>query len=143
MADSDQATQVEYALVEGARILGLSTEATRKRIQRGTLKGSKRGGQWYLVLPAGLAGRRQDDASGRQDQTAGQAGQDGGTSTRELLEALRGEVDFLRAELRKKDELLMQQTLAINELAARIPRLPAPAPEAPERPLWKRVLGLT
>lgn len=47
-------------LVDAAAILGLSTEATRKRIQRGTLAGLKIDGAWFverLSLPDGPIGR--------------------------------------------------------------------------------------
>lgn len=85
-------------LVEAATLLGITPEAARKRIQRGTLAGEKIDGTWFVqttVLPNDEASRRQDDrpdnasghhpdddltagrtakpAAGRQDSTSGQA----------------------------------------------------------------------
>ena len=48
-------------IADAAALLGLSAEAVRKRIQRGTLDGHKRAGHWFVVI------ERQDGPSGRQD----------------------------------------------------------------------------
>ncbi len=68
-------------LAEAAERLDLSTEAVRKRIQRGTLVGEKVGGAWFVradQLPSSASSGRQDaaveTASGRQDGTDRTAG---------------------------------------------------------------------
>ena len=48
-------------IADAAALLGLSAEAVRKRIQRGTLDGHKRAGHWFVVI------ERQDEPSGRPD----------------------------------------------------------------------------
>jgi hypothetical protein len=58
-------------LAEAAQQLGLTTEALRKRINRGTIVGRKRRGQWYVELDTVPSGR--PDVGG---QTAGQAATD-------------------------------------------------------------------
>lgn len=72
---SDEASHY-IPLVDAATILGLSTEATRKRIQRGTLAGLKIDGAWFVErssLPNSLD-MRPAVSVGRPDagnQTAG------------------------------------------------------------------------
>lgn len=40
----------ELPIADAAQRLGLTTEAIRKRLARGTLHGEKRGGQWFVVV---------------------------------------------------------------------------------------------
>jgi len=44
------AGQCELPLVDGAARLGITPEALRKRLQRGSLDGCKRDGEWYVWL---------------------------------------------------------------------------------------------
>lgn len=48
-------------LAEAAQRLGLSTEAVRKRLERGTLSGVKRGRAWYVLMPDEPSGHRPDE----------------------------------------------------------------------------------
>ncbi len=41
-------------LVDAARILGTTPAALRKRLQRGSVPGYKREGQWYVLVDSGL-----------------------------------------------------------------------------------------
>lgn len=51
-------------VAEAARRLNVSHDAIRSRLRRGTLEGEKRGGTWYVTLPA--------DADGAPGQASGQ-----------------------------------------------------------------------
>jgi hypothetical protein len=53
---------------EAARILGVSTDAVRSRLRRGTLEGVKIAGEWHVSLAA-LHDTRQDPAEPQQDAT--------------------------------------------------------------------------
>lgn len=78
-------------LVDAAVHLGLSTEATRKRIQRGTLAGLKIDGAWFVErssLPDSPAGRPAM-STGHPDadsQTAGRQQDDTGPDVRTTVE---------------------------------------------------------
>ena len=105
---------------EAARILGISPEAVRARIQRGTLhkeKGSD--GTVYVRLDADQTrsyGDRTEDATGGQsgDQT-------------HLFDSLEEQISFLRAELVTRNEELRRKDHIIAALTERIPELPASA----------------
>ncbi len=81
----DTLAVVEVPIAEAAERLGLSTEAVRKRIQRGTLAGHKHEGAWFVLLDP-MAGRQDDQAvirpavqtetAGRQDTIPEAAGQE-------------------------------------------------------------------
>jgi len=58
-------------IAEASAALGLSAEALRKRLNRGTLDGYKQDGAWFVVLTP--QAERQDAMAGRQDVAAGQS----------------------------------------------------------------------
>lgn len=132
--DNGQTTQSRYTVHEAALLLGLSVEAVRKRAERGKLTSIKgEDGTRYVLLDA--------------DQTATGLSQDNGQT--ELIEALYGQIEFLReelaarnVELRHREEEYREESRRKDHLLAaaleRIPELPpppAPASEkAPEEP---------
>jgi hypothetical protein len=110
---------------EAARILGISPEAVRARIQRGTLhreKGSD--GTVYVRLDADQM-RSYGDRS--EDTTADESGD----QTR-LVDSLEEQASFLRAELVTRNEELRRKDHIIAALTERIPELPAPASSSQE-----------
>jgi hypothetical protein len=130
---------------EAAAALGISSEAVRTRIQRGTLKSiHERGRVWVVLDP--------DETRSNTDRTADQT---------ELVHELRARVAFLEGQLkirteenRRKDHLLAAalerippQLEAPSEPlgdaerdAAPRPGTPGP-PEAETRPWWRRIFG--
>jgi hypothetical protein len=104
-------------LKEAAEVLGISKEAVRKRVVRGTLRSDTGGdGRRYVYLDAG--------------------GDEPPTHERdELISQLRDENAYLRDENRRKDEIIMQQAMTMRQLTARQeePRAsPETVEEAPE-----------
>jgi hypothetical protein len=93
---------------EAARLLGISEGAVRKRVTRGTLEHEKGDdGRVYLYLDAGSR-RGVDDV---QD-----VGVDPNSTA--LISQLRDEVEYLREESRRKDEIIMQQAMTMRALTA-------------------------
>lgn len=157
-----------YTVRDAAEVMGISAEAVRARIRRGTVESEKDpDGTVYVVL-------RHDRTHPDSDGTTGR------TSDRtELVEALRGEVEHLRAELqrreerheeeiRRRDHLLAAALARIPELPPQQPRdsresarqdaggyeahqdergqqeatqRPAEAPEGERRSWWRRIFG--
>ncbi len=109
-----------------AEELGISSDAVRKRISRGTLRSGKGEGGSVSVWLDGTDDRRDGDqpAGGT---TAGR-GPDG-----ELVEELRDRVRFLERQIeeeresrRRADTIIAQLTQANASLARRVPELEAP-----------------
>lgn len=124
---------VTLPLDQAAASLGLSVEAVRMRVRRGTLPSTKRDGRLYVMLPADTA---TTPATGRDRAETDR--QPGGVDPRDALIAqLKTQVDDLRVALERSQQgeaelrrmlNLEQQTLA----AVTAPReLPAPASADP------------
>ncbi len=78
---------------EAAIALGISQNAIRKRIERGTLASSQVGGRWVVYLEEDN-GDQPGDYNGDPEAT-------------QIVQLLREEVAFLRDELQRKDQLLL------------------------------------
>ena len=131
---------------EAAKIMGVTQSAIRKRVQRGTIPWDKdHEGRIYVYV----------DPSERSSETGKDLARDGvtGQSRDEVLEVYKGQIDFLRRELERKDMLLMSLTQRIPELEARSEirepsetspqdtaagNVPPEQQEASQRPSWWR-----
>jgi hypothetical protein len=134
---------------EAARILGISPEAVRSRIQRGTLHKEKAAdGTVYVRLDA-------DQTRSYGDGTADGSIDQSGDQT-PLVASQADQILFLRAELVTRNEELRRKDHIIAALTERIPELEA-SPEAREAPQtssedasgtppppswWRRFFGL-
>ena len=155
----------EIPLADAAAILGVTQEAVRKRLRRGSLIGGKRRGEWWVRLPLDEAGHGEP----RRDTRAGPGGTErdaerdmaGRLTLAEVRLAeverqraqLEGQVDFLQRELERaaeaQAELRRLLAMALQTRALPAPRAEvhadvkphaagqAPAP-APPAPWWKR-----
>ena len=105
---------MDVTLAEAARQLGLSPDAVRKRVHRGTLASVRRGGRLYVVLPDAVPdGQEQPDGGRTPDRT------------QELIDQQRGEIARLVEQLAVKDEQLRQANVIIARLSERPLELPA------------------
>jgi len=105
---------------EAARRLGVTQDAVRKRIQRGTIR-YERDDESRLYVWV--------DPS----ETAQDSGQD--TTTDKLLRVQEAEIDFLRRELENRTEEIRRRDVIISQLTSRIPEIEAPgSPEPREAP---------
>jgi hypothetical protein len=126
-------------LQEAAGLLGVSTEAVRKRATRGSLRSEKREDGRVVVWV-------DDDRTEGGRESQGETFADGGA----LVEVLREQAEYLREQLdqeraarteerRRHDTIIAQLTQANAALAQRVPELEAPreqsrATEEPEAP---------
>ena len=87
---------------EASQILGISKEALRKRINRGSIEAKKdKAGRWQITLNDTGQDSRQDTASPHNQQ---------------LIEHLQRENDRLWQELSRKDAIIMNLTESVKLL---------------------------
>lgn len=89
-----------YSVVEAATILGVSTDAIRARLHRGTLDGEKIEGIWHVRLPDDLTvseatGKQQGQSGSQQAQTANAPD----PQQDEIVEQLRSQIADLQERL--------------------------------------------
>jgi hypothetical protein len=95
---------------EAARELGISTDAVRKRIARGSLESDRPNGNVLVWLDDG------GTEAGREAQV------DGGP----LVESLSEQVAYLREMIATRDEEIRRRDVIISQLTSRIPEIEAP-----------------
>jgi hypothetical protein len=121
-------------VAEAARLLGTSAEAVRMRVKRGSLRSTKIKNTVYVLLSPEQTRPNQDQTSAgvgsatnqTQDQTTNQ------TDDRTVLvESLRSQVEFLQEELKRREEVHVEENrrkdTIIAQLTQRIPELEAPS----------------
>src|SRR5829696_1095522 len=137
-------TKQRLTVAQAAEALGLTVDAVRSRIKRGTIKVEHEGGRVYVLLDADQA------TTGRAQQT-----DQGGDLTGELRDRLR----YVEGQLQAERQAHAEARRIIAGLVERIPALEAPespgtgeegegsgegptAPQAaPPRPWWRRMFG--
>lgn len=136
-------TEQTLEIGDAARVLGISTEAVRKRIKRGSLKAQKNGdGQWQVILDeARMASLHREYGPEHvpADAASVAASLSLVRSSAAIEEALRDEVDVLRDEITfLRDEVSQLQTVILS-LTQHIKLLEAPRQESPRLSWWRRL----
>ena len=118
-------TTLRVTVIEAASILGITPDAVRSRLRRGTLhKETSEDGTVYVRLdtegPAGLNDQTTDRTA---DQT-----------TLAYINELKSEIDYLKETVAKRDEEIRRRDHLLATALERIPAIEAPqeAPESPE-----------
>jgi hypothetical protein len=114
---------------EAAGALGISPEAVRNRLSRGTLESVKEDGTVYLLLEADRAQRIDGTPPGISAESAALI-----SAKDETIVDLREQLSFLRAELLTRNEELRRKDHIIAALTERIPEL-EPVAEPRESPV--------
>jgi hypothetical protein len=108
-------TKKTLDLDAAAQALGISKEALRKRIKRGSIEAKKnKAGRWQVIIDDSIKDKGQD---GAQDASS------------PLIEQLKSENAFLRQQLH-------QQSIIIYNLSESVKLLEGPKDR---RPFWKRI----
>ena len=130
MTEKDTPTSKRYTVPEAAKILGIGTDAVRKRIARDTIQHEKGDdGRVYVYLDTG-----HDEGHDAQEKAP------------ELVESLREQIGYLQGviatrdeelrtradELRRRDQDLERRDRIIAALTERIPQALEPPSEARE-----------
>jgi len=115
-------TTVRMTVAQAAQALGISAEAVRQRVRRGTLPTEKsEDGSVFVLMDAERTRTDRTDTDGTSDGTTNKA-----FSEAHLDYAL-DEIKFLREELFIRNEELRRKDHIIAALAERIPELEAPS----------------
>jgi len=149
---------------DAAAELGITVEAVRSRLKRGTLKREKgEDGTAYVLVEDRPGGDRTQPGGDRASDGADARARQDGDRAPLLYEHMASEIDHLRGQLQQEREASAELRRIVAGLVQRVPELEAaPAPEPPEstragseqeggthtppeqqRPSWwKRVLGV-
>jgi hypothetical protein len=115
----DQSPTGRYTVSEAAGVLGISVEAVRGRVKRGTLKSERTEGGTVYVYVAKLGDRTRPAPDQSNDRPTDQA---------LMVARLEDEVEFLRDQVRRQQEIIAQQAVTMRQLSA-----PSEAPEDVQR----------
>ena len=132
------ATNQRVTVSEAAELLGITPEAVRMRIKRGTLRSERQGGRVFVLLG--------------QSQPTDRPGE-----PTTLISEMRSRIQFLEDELQRKDAILLNMTEAMKALSppsqepppgdSRSPQTvgeeqervaPRPATSGPQESTWRR-----
>ena len=143
--DRPGATNQRVTVPEAAELLGITAEAVRMRIKRGTLRSERQGGRVFVLLGRGQPTDRPDEPT-------------------TLISEMRSRIQFLEDELQRKDAILLNMTEAMKALNPPAQAAPSderespqtveeqkggahPHPSAPgaqeslQRPWWRRIFN--
>ena len=114
-----------HSIRDAAKVLGLTEEAVRQRVKRGTLDSIKVGGSLFVLLDTDTSSDRSNDreqpiAEGTIDTSSGPPG-----DTSRLVENLEDAVAHLRRQLEQANERDRENRRIIAALTTRIPELPS------------------
>ncbi len=127
-----QEFNIRVTVHEAANALGVSVDAIRKRIQRGTILYERQeDGRVYVLLDK--SSTMQDKSSTSSSTSPGEDEEERPVryGTDELVESLQDQIGFLRRELERKDAILLRMAERIPELeASTAPSEQRDAPEA-------------
>jgi hypothetical protein len=123
------ATDRRTTVAEAAQILGISAEAVRGRIRRGTLPVVREGGTVYVLIDRAADER----TTGDQTRTTGGQPSDRAGESSALISAKDELIATLREQLEQANERDRENRRIIAALTQRIPAIEAPeSPDAPE-----------
>ncbi len=125
---------------EAADLLGLTVEAIRGRIKRGTIDHERDGERVFVLVDTDKPPTSHSQSYDKPSDQPTDQRPDEDAPTRELVEQMRDQIDDLRYRLdqaeearRRADTIIMQLTQTNASLAARVPELEAaPAQETPQ-----------
>src|SRR5215218_4282310 len=108
-------TDQRATVPDAAELLGITVEAVRMRIKRGTLRSERQGGRVFVLLG-------QNQPTDRPDEPT------------TLISEMRSRIQFLEDELQRKDAILLNMTEAMKALSPPSQETPSEAQESDVSP---------
>lgn len=155
---------------EAAGELGITVEAVRNRIKRGTLSSEKEAGSVYVLLDGDQERSAGQPEAGRDQPGAGRGQTSDQNQPAGLVEELRDRIAYLERQVEEEREARRRADTLMARLMDRVPELPAASREEPResrnnadenatrpdvstasaspqtsvqrRPWWKRLIGV-
>ncbi len=122
LSGDEPPTNQRLTVPEAASWLGITEAAVRGRIKRGTLRSYREEGNVYVVL---VGDESRGESTAKRDAPA--------TDPREeLVEELRGQVDYLQGIIGTRDRELSEMRRLLAGALERIPEIEAPRDSPPE-----------
>lgn len=123
-----------YGIPDAAKALGLTEEAVRQRVKRGTLDSIKVGGNLFVLLDTGRSNDTSYDRSNDHEQPVVEGPNDRSSEMSRLVETLEDEVAHLRRQLDQANDRDRDNRRITAGLVQRVPELEAPREtrDAPE-----------
>ncbi len=113
-----------HSIRDAAKGLGLTEEAVRQRVKRGTLDSIKVGGSLFVLLDTDTSSDRSNDPEQPVREGASDTSSGLSNDTSRLVENLEDEVAHLRRQLEQANERDRENRRIIAALTTRIPELP-------------------
>jgi hypothetical protein len=102
----DQTPTSRLTVSEAAGVLGISVEAVRGRVKRRTIAHERDGDRVYVIMNADQMATGHDQSNDQpNDQTL-------------MVTRLEDEVEFLRDQVRRQQEIIAQQAVTMRQLSA-------------------------
>jgi excisionase family DNA binding protein len=121
-ASTDQSTGRKLTVPEAAEALGISGDAVRSRIKRGTLPTVREGGRVLVVMGA------TDRPTAQAQPTYPRPGED------RLYEEMKARIRYLEEQVEEEREARRRADTLLARLMDRLPELEAPQEAPPEPP---------
>ena len=109
----------KYTVIEAAKVLGVGTDAVRKRVARGTVEHERVDDTVYVWLDNGTTGRRDGGTNGDGAELL--------DAYRDQLDAYKDQVGYLRSQLDQERRANAENRRLLAALIQRVPELEAGA----------------
>lgn len=133
-----------YTVAEAAEALGITRDAVRKRISRGTMEAEKgEDGSWTVYMTVQDIGRAQEPPEEKGTEDSTDLLTERIKALEQALEGKEKQLENLWLKIAEQDEAAKRKDMIIMNLANKIPQLPAPEQEEPQdrRSWWQRLFG--
>jgi excisionase family DNA binding protein len=120
-AETDQATGRRLTVPEAAEALGITADAVRSRIKRGTLPTVREGGRVYVVMDA-------NDRPTAQAQPTDRPGEE------RLYQEMQDRIRYLELQVEEEREARRRADTLLARLMDRMPELEAPSASPSDAP---------
>jgi hypothetical protein len=139
MVDTNEDRTVDgtkrFSVQQAADILGISTEATRQRIKRGTLPTERdENGNVFVLLENDGTRTTEDGIHPNNDRT-----DDSTVALTSLAASQEDQIEFLRQQLQAEREANRENRRLLAAALERIPQIEAPQEESPPEPTGAHV----